>query len=45
VTAADVAQAVKQLYPQGMPDASNGEVLRAVFLHLRRQNTSDNVKQ
>jgi hypothetical protein len=45
VTVADVAQAVKQLYPQGMPKAAEGEVLRAVFLHLRRQNTSDNVQK
>ena len=43
VTAAQVAEAVKELYPQGMPEAANGEVLRAVFLHLRRQNTRDNV--
>jgi hypothetical protein len=43
VTAVDVAEAIKQLYPQGMPEASNGEVLRAVFLHLRRQNTGNNV--
>ena len=43
VTAAQVAEAVKELYPQGMPEGAGGEVLRAVFLHLRRQNTRDNV--
>jgi len=44
VTAAQVAEAVKHLYPQGISAIVNGEVLRAVFLHLRRQNTSDNVR-
>lgn len=43
VSVAQVAEAVAQLYPQVMPDSANGEVLRAVFLHLRRQNTRDNV--
>ncbi len=43
VTAAQVAEAVKELYPQGMPEGASGEVLRAVFLHLRRQNTRDKV--
>ena len=45
VTAAQVSDAVKQLYPQGMPEGANGEVLRAVFLHLRRQNSSDNLRK
>lgn len=45
VTAAQVAGAVKELYPNGVPETANGEVLRAVFLHLRRQNTSDNVRR
>jgi hypothetical protein len=44
VTAAQVGEAVKQLYPNGMEQVSRGEVLRAVFLHLRRRNTSDNVR-
>ena len=43
VTAAQVAEAVKILYPQGMPDEANGGVLREVFLHLRRQNSGDNL--
>jgi hypothetical protein len=43
LTVAQVAEAVKQLYPQGIPEAAGGEVLRAVFLHLRRQNTGSNV--
>ncbi len=45
VTSAQVAEAVKILYPQGMPDEASGGVLRAVFLHLRRRNTSDNVRK
>ena len=42
-TAAQVAEAIKELYPQGVDGLADGEVLRAVFLHLRRQNTRDNV--
>lgn len=45
VTAAEVATAVKEIYPTGIPADANGEVLRAVFLHLRRRNTSDNVSK
>ena len=45
VTAAQVAEAVKEIYPQGMAAGASGEVLRAVFLHLRRQNTVDNVRK
>ena len=44
VTAALVAEAVKELYPQGMPEVADGQVLRAVFLHLRRRNSGDNVR-
>jgi predicted DNA-binding transcriptional regulator AlpA len=43
VTAAHVAEAVKNLYPHGVPEDANGEVLRAVFLHLRRRNSGDKV--
>jgi len=44
VTAPQVAEAVKELYPNGVSADADGEVLRAVFLHLRRQNSSDNVR-
>jgi hypothetical protein len=44
VTAAQVAEAVKVLYPNGVAEAANGDVLRAVFLHVRRQNSSDSVR-
>ena len=42
-TAAQVADAIRELYPQGMPEVADGQVLRAVFLHLRRKNTGNNV--
>ena len=35
VTATDVTAAVKELYPQGILGIDEGEVLRAVFLHLK----------
>jgi hypothetical protein len=43
VTAGQVTEAVKKIYPQGMPEGASGEVLRALFLHLRCQNSRDNV--
>ena len=43
-TAAQVAEAVKELYPQGIPAGADGEVLRAVFLYLRRRNARENVR-
>ena len=39
-----VAEAVEGVVPEWSPRGANGEVLRAVFLHLRRRNTSDNVR-
>ena len=42
-TTAQVAEAVKELYPHGVDGMNHGEVLRTVFLHLRRRNSSDNV--
>jgi hypothetical protein len=44
VTAAQVAEAVKELYPNGASDVPQGELLRAVFLRLRRRNSGDNVR-
>ncbi len=43
VTATQVGEAVKELYPNGASDVPQGELLRAVFLHLRRQYSRDNV--
>jgi hypothetical protein len=38
VTAADVGEAVKTLYPQGTAGVDEGEIIRAVFLHLQSQS-------
>lgn len=35
VTAARVADAVAEVYPEGVDTANDGEVVRAVFLHLQ----------
>ena len=42
-TGAQVERVTKELYPNGTTGIDQGEVLRAVFLHLRRQNSADNV--
>jgi hypothetical protein len=38
-----VATAIKEMFPSGINGDDQGEVLRAVFLHLKRQNSGDNV--
>lgn len=38
-----VATAVKQLYPNGVGERDEGEVLREVFLFLKRQDSGDKV--
>ncbi len=43
VKADQVEGALRDLYPGGVRSVDQGEVLRAVFLHLRRQNSGDNV--
>ena len=43
VSAAQVASAVSTLYPNGLDGVAQGEVLRAVFLQIKRQNAADNV--
>ncbi len=42
-TGAQVEQVTKQLFPQGTAGLDEGEVLRAVFLHLKRKDRGDNV--
>ena len=42
-TAAQVEAAIRAVYPGGTGGAEPGEVLRAVFLHMKRQNSGDNV--
>ncbi len=41
-TAAEVQQVREKLFPKGTEGIDQGEVLRAVFVHLKRQNTGDN---
>ncbi len=40
ITAAQVAAAIKELYPAGVNGVNQGEVLRAVFLHVRAQGSA-----
>lgn len=43
VTAAQVEPIVKELFPTGHQHVDSGEVLKAVFLKIKRQNAADNV--
>lgn len=43
MTAAEVQRVTDQLYPSGTAGLDRGEVLRAVFLHLKRQDSADKV--
>ncbi len=42
-TAAQAQRVTEELYPNSAAGLDQGEVLRAVFLHLKRQNTADSV--
>jgi hypothetical protein len=42
-TAAQVLRVTKELFPQGTGGLNQSEVLKAVFLHLKRQNPGGNV--
>jgi hypothetical protein len=41
-TAAQIQQITAELFPKGTENIDQGTVLRAVFLHLKRQNRADN---
>ena len=43
VTAAQVEPVVKELFPAGIQNLDCGEVIRGVFLRLKRQNSTDKV--
>jgi hypothetical protein len=43
VTCSDVAAAIQQNFPNGKSGVDDETVLRRVFLHLKRQDSSDNV--
>jgi hypothetical protein len=44
-TAAQVHRVTEELYPKGTASLDQGEVLRAVFLHLKRQSSAANVRR
>jgi hypothetical protein len=44
VTGAQVAAALRDLYPRGTAGIAEAEQIRATFLHLRRQNSADNLR-
>jgi hypothetical protein len=43
VTAPQIAEALKALFPKGTASTDQAEVVRAVFIHLRRKNAAVNV--
>ena len=43
ITAAQVEPVVKELYPAGIQNLDCGEVIRGVFLRMKRQNSTDKV--
>jgi hypothetical protein len=44
-TGSQVQTITDELYPNGTEGIDQGEVLRAVFLHLKRQNSANNVRR
>lgn len=44
-TTAQVEAAITELYPRGVESVAPGELLRAVFLHLKRQDQADSVER
>jgi hypothetical protein len=43
ITAAQVDQAIKNSFPNGIEGVATGEVIRSVFLSLKRQDSTDKV--
>jgi hypothetical protein len=43
-TSAQVGEAIKQLFPMGTSHTDSGEVIRAIFVHLKRRDTRDNLR-
>jgi hypothetical protein len=43
VTTAQVEVAVRELFPKGVLGLDQGEIIRSIFMHLRRQNRGDSV--
>jgi hypothetical protein len=44
-TAAQVNEAVREKFPKGTEGIDEAEVIRVVFVHLKRQNSTDNVRR
>jgi hypothetical protein len=45
ITAQQVEATVKQLFPAGLDGVDRAQVIRAVFLHIKRRDTGDNVRR
>jgi len=45
ITAALIEPVVKDLFPSGIQNFDSGEVIRGVFLRLKRQNSTDKVER
>lgn len=43
ITAAQVEPVIKELFPAGIQNLNSGEVIRSVFLRLKRRDTGDKV--
>ena len=43
VTAQQADVVIKELFPSGIANIDHGEVVRAVFIHIQRHNSTDNV--
>lgn len=43
VTGSQVEQTIRKLFPNGISDVEQGEIIRVVFVHLMRQNSTDNL--
>lgn len=43
VTATDTQTAMKELFPGGLVNSDHGEIVRTVFLHLKRRNSAEKV--
>jgi hypothetical protein len=43
-TSAQVSEAVMQLFPMGTTNTDQGEIIRAIFVHLKRRDTGDKVR-
>jgi len=43
VSVTQIEPVVKELFPSGIPNLDSGEVIRSVFLRMKRQNSADKV--